>query len=121
METPAQKTGRLVGALEELIEQEGMYLRGGYYDLAVEVRERTAPLVEQLVRLARQPEAATWQPRIEVAVTRSQAHATFLQEKMDELRAELRQIEQARHRTVRVLPAYAPAARAIEPRFLAAG
>lgn len=121
METPVQQAHRLVHALEQLVEQEGMYLRGGYYDLAVEIRGRTAPVVEQLVRLGAEPGVGDLRARIEAVVNRSAGHATFLQEKMTELTAEIRQIQQARQRSTQVRPAYGRARTIALPRFQATG
>ena len=121
METPAQTAARLLGALQELTEQEGMYLRGGYYDLAGDIRRRTAPLVQQLVALADQPGVQDFQAEVRTLVEQSERHSGFLREKMVELGAEIRRTDQARLRTAQVAPAYTHPAGAAVTRFEAAG
>jgi len=122
MESPTQLAHRLLTSLEELIEQEGTYLRGGHYDLAVEVRERSEPLVSGLVGIAGLPGVGDLGPRVRVVVERSDQHGAYLQEKIQALGAELQRNDQARHRAAQVAPAYArrsPGSAA--PRFQAAG
>lgn len=121
METPLQQATRLLAALDQLIEQEGMYLRGGYYDLATEIRDRTEPLVRQLVRLEGQPGVTGLRPQIETFLTRSASHAAFLQEKMTELRQEISRTAQARQRTNQMRPAYAGTPVLVASRFQATG
>jgi len=121
METPDQAAARLLTALEDLIEQEGMYLRGGYYDLAAETRDRASPLVQQICATARLPDVGDYRPRIDALLTRSAGHAAFLADKLKELGAEIRRTDQARFRAMQMVPAYARSAGAAAPRFQAAG
>lgn len=121
METPNEFAARLFTALEELVGQEGMYLRGGHYDLAVESRQRAEPLVQQLTRLADEPGLTNFRPRIDFVLKLSAGHAAFLQEKLVEFAGEIRRIDQARHRTTQVAPAYAGSPRLNPPRFQATG
>ena len=121
METPAQTATRLLGALQELTGQEGMYLRGGYYDLAADVRRRTAPLVEQLAALAGQPGLPDVRAEVRALVELSERHAAFMREKMSELGAEIRRTDQARQRVAQVVPAYGQPAAPAPKRFAAAG
>ncbi len=120
-ESPCQFAARLFTALEELVEQEGMYLRGGFFDLVVDSRRRSAPLVKQLGVLAREPGMADFAPQVAALLERCAIHDAFLQGKMLELTLEIRRIDQARHRTSRVAPAYASFAREAAPQFQAAG
>jgi hypothetical protein len=121
METPVQMAARLLAALTELIDQEGMYLRGGYFDLAAETRQRADPLVRQLAKMADVPGVGAYRPQVDAVLKRSARHATFLQEKLEELGAEIRRIDQARHRAAQVAPAYAHTRDVVTPRFQAAG
>jgi hypothetical protein len=121
METPIQESSRMLQALEELIEQEGMYLRGGYYDLAVQVRDRAAPLVQRLIQLDGQTEVATLRPRVDVLLAKSTVHATFLSQKMSELKAEIDHIERVRHRNARMRPAYGRVPSLVPSGFQATG
>ncbi len=120
MEAPALTAARLLRALEELVAQEGMYLRGGYYDIAAETRQRAEPLVQQLVALADLPGVRELAPQVAGLQERSAQHAAFLQEKLVALGAEIRRADQARYQTAQLAPAYAHAADAV-PRFQAAG
>lgn len=121
MEQPSQKASRLLTALEEMVEQEGMYLRGGFYDLAVELRQRTDPLVQDLAGLAGAPGVDELRPRVAAVLGRSACHDALLAMKMTELSDEIHRIDQARHRTAQVAPAYAAAPAPALPRFQAAG
>lgn len=107
MEAPAQQAARLLVALHELVEREGVFLRGGYYDLAVETRERTAPLIRQLAGLAGQPGLEAQQSRVAALQARCAEHENFIRAKIAELNEELQRVERARHRAAQVAPAYA--------------
>jgi len=124
MEAPRETAARLLAALDMLVEQEGMYLRGGYYDLSVETRQRAEPIVQHLATLAADPALADeFRPRITAITERSAIHAEFLRGKLVDLATEIRGNDQARQRVAQVAPAYAPAAprMGVAPRFLAAG
>lgn len=121
METPVQQAARLLIALNELIDQEGMYLHGGSFDLAAEIRERAEPIVAKLVELSGLPGVRDFSPQVNAVVQRNARHSILLQEKMDELGAEIRRTDQARHRAAQLAPAYARAPGSVIPRFLAAG
>lgn len=109
METSAQQAARLLIAVEELADRESTFLRGGYYDLATESRERTEPLVQQLIRLAGQPGLDAYQPSVTALQARNAENDAFLSGKMTELAIELRRIEEARQRATRMAPAYSHA------------
>ena len=121
METPVQHAARLLIALNELIEQEGLHLRAASYDQVLEIRHRTEPVVRQLVELSGQPGVNQLRVQVNELVERSAAHSRFLQERMDEVGAEIRRTDQARHRAAQLAPAYVRPPGVIVPRFLAAG
>ena len=124
MEVPRETVARLLAALDTLVEQEGMYLRGGYYDLSAETRQRADPLVQRLVALAADPAVADeFRPRVTAVLERSAGHAEFLRGKLEDLAAEIRGTDQARQRAAQIAPAYAPALprAAVISRFQAAG
>ncbi len=121
MDTPVHKGERLLRALEELVELEGLYLRSGYYDLAGEVRDRASPLVAHLIELAPEPGCEVYRERVAIVIQHSQEHAELLQQKMDVMRREIGELAQARQRSGQVLPAYARRTPWALPRFLAAG
>jgi len=121
MDTPARKAARLLDALDELVGDEGLYLRGGHYDLAVETRQRTAPLVDALAAMAGDPAMADFQPRVAALVRRGTAHDEFLKSKMGEMGEEIRRTDQARYRAAQMAPAYATGRGVAASRFLAAG
>lgn len=121
METPTQFAARLFTALAELVEQEGMYLRGGYYDLALETRQRADPLVQQLVTLASEPSLGDFRLQVTAVLERSASHGAFMQGKLTEIATEIRRTNQARQRTAQVAPIYAGAAPLAAARFEAAG
>ena len=121
METPLTKATRLLAALSDLVDQEDMYLHGGYYDLAVEIRQRSAPLVQQLVEVAGETGVARLGPQVTALVQRSDRHAAFLQEKLQEMGQEIRRTDRARQRTASIAPVYKQAGTEVANRFRAAG
>lgn len=121
METTVQCVARLLTALDELTEQEGMYLRGGFYDLAVETRQRAEPLVRLIASSASLPDIGELRPQVAAVLAHSEQHAAFLRGKLEELGAEIRRIDQARHRIAQVAPAYSHSPGVETPRFQAAG
>ena len=121
METPVQQAARLVAALNDLIRQEGDYLSAGSFDAAAEIRERADPIVRQLVELSDAPGVKNFTPQVNALVERSALHSTLLQEKMDELGAEIRRTDQARHRVAQLAPSYVRSPGSVVPQFLAAG
>src|SRR4051812_15910598 len=106
METPLQCAARLLVALDELVAQEGNYLRAGSFKLAAEVRGRTEPVVSRLVELSQSPGVSQLQGKVAAIVERSRQHGAMFEEKIIEFRGEIRRIDQARHRTNQLAPAY---------------
>jgi hypothetical protein len=121
MEAADHRAARLLTALEELVTQEEMYFRGGYYDLIATGRQRSGPLVADLVGLANQPGVQALRPRVEALQGRMVRHDTLLQAKLDELQGEIQRVAQARRRAARLAPAYARPAGRFSPRFAATG
>jgi len=121
MEAPVQTAARLLGALDELIDREGNFLRGGDYQQALQIRERSEPIVSALVRLAYAPGVSGFRPQVAAAIGRSAQHAAFLQEKMAQAGAEIQRLTIAHHRAAQLAPAYAPVPFGARPRFQAAG
>jgi hypothetical protein len=111
----------LLVALNELVEQEGMYLRGGSFGLVAGIRQRTDPIVRQLVELSSLPGVSDLRGQVAAVVERSARHSVMLQEKMEGVGAEIRRTDQARHRAAQLVPAYVRPPSAVVPRFLAAG
>jgi len=121
METALAKGTRLLSALSDLVDQEDMYLRGGYYDLAVDIRQRSAPLVQQLAESVGEAGVAQLGPQVMALVQRSERHAAFLQEKIREMGHEIRRTDRARQQTAIIAPAYKQAGTEAAGRFRAAG
>lgn len=121
VETPFQCAARLLIALDELVAQEGNYLRAGSFVLAAGVRARTEPVVSRLVELSQSPGVPELRGKVAAIVERSSRHAAILEEKIAEFRAEIRRIDQARHRTNQLAPAYVRPPTANPQRFVAAG
>ena len=121
MEAPVQTAARLLGALDELIEREGNFLRGGDYQQALDTRRRSEPIVSELVCLAYAPGVSDFRPQVAAAIGRSARHAAYLQEKMAQAGTEIQRLTLASHRAAQLAPAYAPAPVGVRPRFQAAG
>jgi len=106
METPVQKASRLITALEELTAQETVLLRSLDLVEAVQICERAAPLVERLCVLAADPAVGALRDRITAVVDRRRQHATMLDTHLSRLQTELRRIDDARGRLMKIGPAY---------------
>jgi hypothetical protein len=106
METPLATATRLLTALEELVMQEAILIRTMDFVEAVEVRERTAPLVEKLCALAPDPAVAALRPRIDGLLERCGQNYHFLDGQLTRLQGELDRVTEARGRLRRVAPAY---------------
>ena len=117
METPLKTANRLLAALGLLVDQEEMYLLGGYYERVAENRRRADPLVRQLVELAGSPGVSQLADRVAALLAQGQRHAAVMAEKMHDLDQEIRRTDQARHRTAQVAPAYKQAPRLEAGRF----
>jgi hypothetical protein len=109
METPFQTAMRLLAALEDLVEQESTLLHAHDSIGAVEIQNRTAPLVEKLAALAVDPEVTALQPRVAALIDRRQQNGQFLDTELNRLQDELRRVDEARSRLARLLPAYVSA------------
>lgn len=121
METPVQTAARLLGALEEMIGREEKYLQSRNYDLVVQLRERTDPLVRQLVGLSTEPGMSDFRSRVALLVGRSAKHSQILDEKMREVREQIKLADRARRQTTQLAPAYTQGSSPERPRFSAAG
>ncbi len=121
METPFQCAARLLVALDELVAQEGNYLRAGSFELAAEMRTRAEPVVSRIVELSQFPGVSELRGKVAAIVERSARHGAIFEEKICEFRAEIRRTDQARHRTNQLAPAYVRAPAAKNQRFVAAG
>lgn len=106
METPFQKASRLITALEELTAQETVLLRSLDLVEAVQICERAAPLVERLCALAADPAVGGLRDRITAVVDRRRQHAAMLDTHLSRLQTELRRIDDARGRLMKIGPAY---------------
>lgn len=106
METPLQKATRLLTALEELVMQETTLIRTMDFIEAVDVRERSGPLVEKLCALAAYPEVAGVRPRVAALLERWGRNHHFLDTQLVRLQGELNRVTEARGRLRHVVPAY---------------
>ena len=121
METNLQCAARLLSALDDLVSQEGTYLRAGSFELAAEMRGRAGPVVERLVELSHFPGVSEMRAKVAAIVERSSHHSAILEEKMAGFRAEIQRTDQARHRTSQLAPAYVRPPDSKKQRFVAAG
>jgi hypothetical protein len=113
METSVQTGARLLAALEELWAQEATLLQAREFTGACAVLERAAPLVQQVCRLAAEPGMASLRPEVAALLTRREKNRLILEEQIAQMRRQMRQIEEARHRLARVAPAYGGTARTV--------
>lgn len=106
METPFQTANRLLAALDALVMEETTLIRTMDFVEAVDVRERTGPLVEKLCALAAYPEVAVLRPRVATLLDRWGQNHHFLDTQLKRLQGELNRVTEARGRLRRVVPAY---------------
>ena len=106
METSRETAQRLLTALEELVMQETLLIRTMDFVEAVEVRERSAPLVEKLCLLAADPAVRQLQPRVTGLLDRCSQNHHFLETQLQRLQGELDRVSSARGRLRKVAPAY---------------
>ncbi len=117
METPGQTATRLLTALEELVMEETTLIRTMDFIEAVEVRERSSPLVEKLCALAVDREVAALRPRVSALLARWSQNHHFLDTQLVRLQGELNRVTEARLRLRRVVPAYVGATAVPESRL----
>lgn len=106
METPFQSANRMLTALEELVMEETTLIHTMDFVEAVDVRERSGPLVEKLCALAAYPEVAGVRPRVAALLERWGQNHHFLDMQLTRLQGELNRVTEARGRLRRVVPAY---------------
>ena len=89
--------------------------------LIVEIRRRTDPIVRRLVELSTCPGVSDLRDQVAGVLELSARHSVLLQQKMEEMSAEIRRTDQARYRTAQFGPAYLNQTDTVGPRFLATG
>jgi hypothetical protein len=117
METPFQTATRMLTALEELVMEETTLIRGMDFIEAVDVRERSGPLVEKLCALAAYPEVAVMRPRVAALLELWGQNHHFLDMQLTRLQGELNRVTEARGRLRHVVPAYLGQTTASESRL----
>ncbi len=117
MATPLETATRLLTALEELVMEETLLIRTMDFVEAVDVQERSAPLVEKLCALAADPAVATLRGRVAGLIDRCNQNYHFLDSQLNRLQSELDRVATARRRLRSVAPAYREAGQATEPRL----
>lgn len=106
MQAMAQRSARLIAALEDLAAQEAAAVRTGDFGAAGDVAERCAPLVAEL---AQQPNALADEMirrRLSAVRDRRAETSEVLAAEMARLRDELQQTRVAQRRTAAIAPVY---------------
>lgn len=114
MEARLETLARLLTALEDLVVQETELIRTMDFIEAVEVRERSAPVVERLCELASalpgpetgDPVARELRNRLTGLLDRCGQNHHFLEAQLARLQSELDRVTEARGRLRNVAPAY---------------
>jgi len=109
METPRDKAGRLLTALEDLAGQEGTLLRSpGLPEagLLAALAERAAPLVHELGALMADPRTESWRPRAKALMVRRLVNSALLDAQVTRLQTDLRRLDEACSQLTRVAPVY---------------
>lgn len=105
METRGQSLIRLLGALEDLTNQETVLLRSEDYTGVLEIQQRAAPVVERLTRLADVADAAT-RARVSAVLAKRQRSYDWLSAKISCVRGELRELQVSQRRVSQLAPVY---------------
>ncbi len=105
MQTPAQRSARLVAALEDLAAQEEASLHARDFSAVAEIQLRTAALVTDLVAHAKEIAPAMRARLAEVHARRERAGA-WLAREVECTREALHETNQAQRRVARIAPVY---------------
>jgi hypothetical protein len=106
METPAQRCGRLVAALDDLAAQEAVALHARRFEEARAVQNRAAPLVDFLVACGVDVADDALRSRVSALLLRRNQTDKWLADQIERVRAELQQSEETQRRLAQVAPAY---------------
>lgn len=112
MQTPAQVAERLLGALEELAQQERFLLDSGAIDEALAVQERERPLLAKLAEILGKTGTVltpALRTRGQALLAAQQAQAERLAAQKRALQAEFQQLKAAQLRVHQLRPAYGQA------------
>lgn len=121
---PRERFHRLLGALDQLVEQEATTLAEGDYEEVGRIQRRAEPVVAGLLELG--PDAADELTRARVAalLARRQHNIDLMETQLATARAELLAVQESATRIARIAPAYGRAerpARSSAARLNAAG
>ena len=105
METSAQKSVRLVHALEDLVAQEAAALQSQDFTQVLAIQGRAAPVVQLLASLADDVPAGM-RPRIKALLEQRQRSDAWLANEIEAVRVKLRETTETQRRLVRLAPAY---------------
>lgn len=109
MQTPAQVAERLLGALEELAQQERFLLDSGAVDQALAVQEREQPLLQKLAEMLERSDAVSTpalRARGQALLAAQTAQIERLASQKRAIQAELQQLRAAQTRVQQLRPAY---------------
>jgi hypothetical protein len=106
MDTPFQTAIRLLDALDEMLNQETALIRTMDFVEAVQVRERSGPLVERLCFLADDPTVRQMAPCVQLLLEKWGQNHHFLDEQLHRMQIELNRVSEVRNRLRKVLSAY---------------
>jgi len=105
MKSAAETARRLLGALENFVQQERILLRAGHYAQMAAVQRRASPVLFRLSQLGREPGVAVFRERVAALVARRRENLSGLMERRDALGAVREQLS-ARRQHLQVLARY---------------
>ena len=106
METLRQRCGRLIGALEDLADQESACVRSNDFAAAIAVQRRAAPLVADLVEKGPAVADAALRQRLATVIALREQTTIEIQRRIEDTRNKLDALRLTRNRVSQVAPVY---------------
>ncbi|MEN9637336.1 MAG: hypothetical protein RL077_5740 [Verrucomicrobiota bacterium] len=121
MRSDRQSCGRLLLALEDLVAAEEAAFGASDFTTAVEIQQRTAPIVDYLARHAPAVADREFRARLDRVVHRRADRLGWLSGQITNAQEELKVMQVSQQRVARVAPAYTSSFSPVTPRLSAIG
>jgi hypothetical protein len=120
MESPAQAIGRLLTALEKLVDQEAIHVAAGDHGGVIRTQQRATPVVERLAELGARVVDASAFDRVASLLEKRQRSQQALAVQIGRVREELLRARASQNRLAAIAPVYVGRARRSVARRLCA-
>lgn len=101
-----ERARRLLAALDDLAGQEAVLLRSLDLVEAIQISERCSPLVDEICRLASEPEVQELHTQVGELLALRQRNAALLESHLSRVQEEIRRVDESRRRVARTAPVY---------------